>query len=280
MPTSKEKTGFTRQNKNRTPSSFVPAVEQAAKILLFFSQNNSGHANLTEICNAVGIYKSRGHAILKTLAAYGIIERNNATKRYSLGPAVLALSRSLLRHLDLRTAALPHLETLARESGCTALVGIVSGEYFIVIAKRDGGTPLGITIEVGHRFPLTAGAHGKTIVAFLPEDEQKKILKRKKLYFYGNPDKFDRSRFDEDIKSCLKTGYALDMGDLQPGIHAAAAPVFTVGDRVTGAVIAVGTFPQKTALSIGEKVHEAARAISQAMGAAMSELFKSFSPGV
>jgi len=267
MPTSKEKTGATRQSRDHTPSPLVPAVEHAARILLYFSKNNRGQANLTEICQALGIYKSRGHAILKTLAAYGFIERNDATKHYSLGPAVLTLSRSLLQHLDLRAIALPHLETLARETGCTALVGIVSEEHFIVIAKRDGGTPLGITIEVGHQFPLTAGAHGKALVAFLPEGERAKILKRKSLYFYGNPENYQKSRLTKELGTCRSQGYALDMGDLQPGIHAAAAPVFTVGDRVTGAVIAVGTFPKKAAPLIGAKVRDAAQTISRAMGA-------------
>ena len=267
MSASKEKNGPTRKNRNDVSSSLVPAVEQAARILLFFSKNDRGQANLTEICQALGIYKSRGHAILKTLAAYGLIERNEATKRYRLGPAVLTLSRSLLQHLDLRAVALPHLETLARETGCTALVGIVSEEHFIVIAKRDGGTPLGITIEVGHRFHLTAGAHGKAIVAFLPEEERAKILKRKNLYFYGNPENYQKSRLTKEINVCRSRGYALDMGDLQPGIHAAAAPVLTVGNRVAGAVIAVGTFPKEAAPTIGEKVRKAAQAISRAMGA-------------
>ena len=85
----------------------VPAVEHAAKILLFFANHDVGKANLTEICQALGLYKSRGHAILKTMAEYGLIDRDEATKRYSLGPALVLLSRKFLKHLDIREKALP-----------------------------------------------------------------------------------------------------------------------------------------------------------------------------
>jgi len=259
-----------RENNKIHPSkssdSLVPAVEQAAKILLFFTRNNVAHANLTEICSAVGISKGRGHAVLKPLAAYGLIERDESTKRYSLGPALIPLSRSLLKHLDIRNTALPHLEKVAIETGCTTLVGMISGDYLIVVAKRDGQTPLGITIDLGHRFPLTAGAHGKAIVAFLPQEERSRILKRTNLYFYGRPERYQKARLVKELEACRARGYALDMGNLQPGIHAAATPIFRVGNRVMGAVIAVGTFPHEKAQEIGEKVREIAQAISRSMG--------------
>ncbi len=248
-------------------AALVPAVEQAARILLYFTRNESGTANLTEICQALGIYKSRGHAILKTLAAYGLIERNEATKRYSLGPTLITLSHHLLRHLDIREKALPYLEALAAETRGTALLGIIAGDYLIVAAKKDVNSHLGITIAFGHRFRLTAGAHGKAIVAFLPEEERARILKRKKLYFHGSPERLDRHRLNEEIAICLEKGYALDMGDLQPGIHAAASPVFGGNGQIVGALIAVGTFPEEEARAIGEKTRSAAMALSRAMGA-------------
>ena len=254
----------------RRDTSLVPAVEQASRILLYFTRSESGTANLTEICQALGIYKSRGHAILKTLAAYGLIERDEATKRYSLGPALITLSQHLLRHLDIRGKALPHLEALAAETRGTALLGIIAGNHLIVAAKKDSNSHLGITIETGHRFHLTAGAHGKAIVTFLPEDERAQILKRKRLYFHGNPDQLDRRRLNEEMLSCRKKGYALDMGDLQPGIHAASSPVFDGNNQIVGTLIAVGTFSEEKARTIGEKTRAAAMAVSRAMGASIT----------
>jgi len=259
--------------KGRDTAHLVPSVEHAARILMFFGQHHSSKANLTEICAALGIYKSRGHAILKTLMAYGLVERDEATKRYSLGPSLVLLSRKFLKHLDIREKALPFLETLARETGCTALLGIISEEHLIVIAKRDGNTHLGITIEVGHRFHVTAGAHGKAIVSFLHDETAQKVMKQKNLYFYGNSENFDQERLAKEIDACRENGYALDMGALQPGIHAAAAPVFAGKGNVTGALIVIGTFPKEKASAVGEKIRKAAGKISTAMGASMPDIF-------
>ena len=250
-----------------TKGNQVPAVDLSARILQFLSKTEAGQANLTEICRALGIYKSRGHAILQTLTAHGLVERNEATKRYGLGPAVLTLSRAYLRNLDIRQAALPRLETLARETGGTALLGLVSGDSCFVVAKKDGPAPLGITIETGHRFPLTAGAHGKAIVAFLPEAARTRILKRRHLYFHGKPEALQMERLLGELAACREQGYALDMGELQPGIHAAAAPVFSGKGEVLGALIVVGLFPMEAAPRVGGKVRDAAADLSRALGA-------------
>ena len=257
----------------RNIQTMVPAVEHAARILHYFTTLDGGNANLTEICQALGLYKSRGHAILKTMAAYGLVERNEATKRYSLGPALVPLSRKFLKHLDIREKAFPILETLARETGGTALLGIISEEHLIVTAKSDGDTRLGITIEIGHRFHITAGAHGKAIVSFLPDETYKETMEAKKLYFYGNAEHCDQKRLLKEIEASRKNGYALDMGDLQPGIHAAAAPVFTGKGSITGALIVIGTFPKEKAPAVGERVREAAGRLSAAMGAHTPDIF-------
>jgi len=95
--------------KTRGKTLLVPSVEYAAQILMFFGKHHSSRASLTEICAALGIYKSRGHAILKTLMAYGLAERDEETKRYSLGPNLIYLARQTLKNLDIRGKAMPYL---------------------------------------------------------------------------------------------------------------------------------------------------------------------------
>ena len=48
--------------------------------------------------------------------------------------------------------------------------------------------------------PLTYGAHGKAIVAFLPGEERDRILREESLYFYGNPEKVDRHRLSAELE--------------------------------------------------------------------------------
>ncbi|MEJ2716195.1 MAG: IclR family transcriptional regulator [Deltaproteobacteria bacterium] len=180
MPTEK------RSRPNRPDySSLVPAVEQSARILLALAQDVSGKMTLTEICGTVGIHKSKGYSILNTLQHFGFVQRSPDTKIYSLGTGLLFLSNKVLSNLDIREAVAPLLHELSVQTGSTAFLGLISGDHVFVVAKDEGVQDIGVTIRLGHRFPLSWGAHGTCIVAFLPQAEQERVLSGPKLYFHG-----------------------------------------------------------------------------------------------
>lgn len=250
-----------------TYNPIVPAVDQAARVLLCLGKDNRGKMPLSEICEEVGIHKSKGYTLLNTLAQFAFVEKDPLSKSYSLGPGLLSLSRRLLDHLDIPRVVTPYLERLALETQATALFGLVSGDQLFVVAKHEGNLNIGLTIRLGHRFPLTAGAHGKAIVAFLPEQERTKLLSRKKLFFYGDPLKLDMRRLNDEISRCRLTGYSQDSGSLQSGINAVSAPVFGPSGRTIGCLILTGVFPESAMDVFGPKAASAARQISAALGA-------------
>jgi DNA-binding IclR family transcriptional regulator len=247
-------------------SSLVPAVEQASRILLALAQNRSGTMTLTEICNEVGIHKSKGFAILNTLQHFAFVQRETQTKHYSLGPGLLFLSNSVLSNLDLRKVATPILRTLATETDSTAFFGVISGGHVLVVAKDEGGQDVGVTIRLGHRFPLAWGAHGKSILAFSSEMDRKKILRRKMLYFHGEASKFDGARLEQELAMCREVGFAADLGDMKAGIHAVASAVFGPSGKLIGSLVVLGTFPKESAAGYGAQVAEAAREFSESIG--------------
>lgn len=254
-------------NKKNEKGRFVPAVEQACRILLCLAGNSSLKTNLTEICNEVGIHKSKGYTILNTLMQFGFVQRDEDGKLYSLGPGLLPLGRKVLDNLDYKEAAQPFLETLARETGSPAFFGLRAGESIYVIGKQEGSSDIGITIRLGQRYPLTHGAHGKAMAAFLTESEIQKILAKEKLYFHGDPLRLNRARLEKELARCRKEGYAEDLGELNPNINAVAAPVFTSSDRLVGVIFLVGLFPKSAAKEFGRMVAEKARLLSAILGA-------------
>jgi len=248
-------------------SPIVPAVDQAGKILLCLGRGGRSRWTLTEICREVGIYKSKGYSILTTLMQFGFVEKDPQSKTYSLGPGLLSLSRFVLDHMDIRERALPFLEEIAVETRNTALLGLISAGQVFVVAKHEGNQDIGVTIRLGHRFHLTAGAHGKAIVAFMPEEERKKVLARKRLFFYGRSEPVDMGRLKEELALCREEGYAKDAGGLQPGINAVSSPVFGPHDRIIGCLILMGTFPVEQMDEKGSRAAETAARISEALGA-------------
>lgn len=244
----------------------VPAVEQAARVLICLGRNQKFRMTLTEICSEVGIYKSKGYSILNTLKQFGFVEKDPMTKTYSLGPGLLFLSRHLLDHLDIRDRVGPFLQRLALKTQTTALLCLTSADQVFVVAKHEGNQDIGVTIRLGHRFHITAGAHGKAIVAFMPEQERQRILKGKKLFFYGNPAHLNMTQLKSELEECRHRGFSQDIGGLQPGINAVSSPIFGPNQRIIGCIILMGTFPEELIETKGEKVAETAKQISWTLG--------------
>lgn len=223
----------------------------------------------------MGIHKSKGYAILNTLMEYGLVLRDRSTKAYSLGPGLLVLSRSVLDHSDLRRGVEPFLERLSGETGCTALLGLVNAGHVVVAAKHEPETGVAVTIRVGHRYPLTWGAHGKAIVAAMDEGERAKILDGGDLYFRGSPPQraVDRDTFEAEFAACREKGYATDLGIVQAGVNVVSAAVLGTGGRPIGAVMAVGTFPPSGVAEVGPKVGRVARELSSLLGPTLESLY-------
>jgi DNA-binding IclR family transcriptional regulator len=66
--------------------SLAPAVEQASKVLFCLGKNLEPKMALTDICRHVGIYKSKGYSILKTLTHFGLVEKNPSSLLSQIEP--------------------------------------------------------------------------------------------------------------------------------------------------------------------------------------------------
>lgn len=253
----------------------VPAVEQASRVLLCLGESPNFKMRLTEICNQIGIHKSKGHSILNTLKQFGFVEKDTQTKTYSLGPALIFLSRHVLDNLHYPEIVAPFLDDLAKETNGTALFGLIYGEHLLVVVKSEGNQNIGFTIRLGHRFHITLGAHGKAIVAFMPEADREKILTKKRVYFHGlDISRLNMKRLKEELIKCRQLGYAQDIGEVTQGVNFVSAPVFGVQEKIIGCIILIGTFSESLIEKYGPKTGDVARRISYKLGADIKNLSK------
>ena len=253
----------------------VPAVEQASRVLLCLGESPNFKMKLTEICKQVGIHKSKGHSILNTLKQFGFVEKDPQAKTYSLGPALIFLSRHVLDNLYYPEIVSPFLDDLAKETNGTALFGLIYGEHLLVVGKREGNQNIGFSIRLGHRFHITLGAHGKAMVAFMPEADREKILTKKRVYFHGlDISRLNMKRLRDELTKCRQLGYAQDVGEITTGVNFVSAPVFGVQEKIVGCIILIGTFPEGLIEKYGPKTADVARRISYKLGADMKNLSK------
>ncbi|HEX9074773.1 MAG TPA: IclR family transcriptional regulator [Anaerolineae bacterium] len=256
-----------------TVKTSVPAVEQASRVLLCLAESPRSKMRLTDICDHLGISKSKGHAILNTLKQFELIDKDPQTKTYSLGPALIFLSQRVLDNLSYPEVVAPFLEDLVKETNGTVAFGLIDGSYLYIIAKREGNQNIGFRLPLGHRFHITLGAHGIAIAAFMGKADRETLLAKKNLHFYGDSSRMDLRRLEEDMAKCKSAGFAQDIGQVTPGVTVLSAPVFTIRERMVGCVILIGTFESSKVQDYGTKVALASRQISRKFGAQVNAIY-------
>lgn len=258
---------FMSENNKQIDNTYkVPAVEQAIRIMLFLADSGSSPQSLTDICREVGIHRSKAYSILNTLVGFGLVKKNPNRRGYTLGLGLLTLVGKMLENLNLPQLLEPILYDLAKKAGATVALGVISDDKTFVVAQFEGAPGLGVSAPIGHVTPITYGAHGKVIAAFLPEQELDQLLKKQDLFFYGKPDKFDKVRFMDEITQCRLDGFAIELGDMIPGMNAIAAPVLDQDGRPIGYITVVGFFTREHALKIGPLAAEVGKTISKETG--------------
>ena len=232
--------------------------------------------SLIEICARVGLHKSKAFSILETLRRFGLVQKNPDGKGYALGPGLVSLSRKVLDDLSPPRLAQPILEELAGKADSTAVLGLIIDRSVFIAAKHEGEGNIGVTMRIGHRFPLTYGAHGKAIAAFLPKKECDLLLEGKDLYFHGDPAKLDRARLKRELVRCHREGFSEDLGELNRGLHVVASPVLGPNRAPIGFLEIFVLFSAKAAHRFGPLVAEAGRALSRQLGADVDETREAF----
>jgi DNA-binding IclR family transcriptional regulator len=244
----------------------VAAVDQSIRLMLCLAESGSNPKSLTDICQEVGIHRSKAFSILNTLSEYGFTKKNPNRRGYVLGPGLLTLTGKMLETFRLSRLVEPVLDDLAKKAGATVALGIISDDKTYVVAQFEGAPGIGISSPIGYVMPITYGAHGKAIAAFLPKDELDELLKNKNIFFHGSPEKFNKTKLQKELVQCRRDGFALELGDIQQGVNAIAAPVIDQNGYPIGYISIVGFFTREVAQRLGPLAAEAVKTISKEAG--------------
>ncbi len=118
---------------------------------------------VTEIAQALGIGRTVVYRLVVTLERHAFLRRS-ADGRCRLGLAVLTLGRQV--QPVLRDVALPALRLLADAVGATAQLTIAEGgEGFTALVVEPSRSDVHVSLRMGARLPLEAGAAGRAILA-------------------------------------------------------------------------------------------------------------------
>lgn len=208
----------------RPATQTITSIERAADVLTLFTKAGAPTLGVTQIARELGLSKAVVHRILTSLRGRDFVEIDEETRRYSLGPAALALGLTRLQRVEVRDLARPVLRELSRTFDETATLSIPAGDARMYIDQVLPDREVIMTVQLGHPFPLHAGSSSKALLAFLGEAQIERILAGA-LPALTASTVTDPAELRADLADVRRRGYAASAGERQADAASVAAAI-------------------------------------------------------
>jgi len=247
----------------------IQSVERAAALLRLLG--GTGRAiGLAELSAALDLPRPTAHGILRTLREAGFVEQDTAA-RYRIGAALADLGRGGPDPHDLRAAAMNWADALAGATGLAVQMGVLDGHAVRVIHHVFRPDASRQRLRTGTELPLYASALGKCLLAFAPVGMPR--ARDLDMHPWTGRTVVTATGLDEHMAIARRRGWASDLGEYEPALGGAAAPVRSTGGLVVGALGVFG--PVEELFGTGEELRRpvtrellaAARAVSRTVSA-------------
>jgi IclR family acetate operon transcriptional repressor len=250
----------------------IQSVDRALFLLETIAESG-GEATLTELAVRTGLNISTCHHLLATLIQRGFAAKVPGRRLYALGARILYLGHACLQ-VDLPRRAQPYLEAVNAATGETVHLAALQGDAVVTLAVREARHAVRVdTGRVGKVEAPHATSVGKAILAWLPEDEMKRILT-------GGMKRFTDKTITElpalieSLRIVRRNGYAIDREEFLPGVICVGAAIRDHAGTVIGAISASTPTMRATEEHIAlmrDEICAATRALSAEFGEPSSQ---------
>ena len=203
----------------------VPNLERGLEIMELLADNPKG-LSIQEIKNRLSLSQTTVFRITQSLLQKGYLARDEESKYFQLTRKLLTIGFRAINEHDLLEIALPWMRKLRDEVKETVFLGILGDTEGVFIEQALGTYPFKFMLTPGNCFPLHCSAPGKSMMAFLPEQDRASLLKKISLKSYNENTITTKRKFQEELDQVKKLGYAIDREEQLKGVVCVGAPVF------------------------------------------------------
>jgi DNA-binding IclR family transcriptional regulator len=116
----------------------APAVDRAIAILKHLAHHPDHHFTLTDFVRELSLNPASCHAVLQALVRHGFLERDDRTKTYMLGSALIEISQHVApARSRALTRARALIRQLAYEYDLLGVVGVLEGMEQVALARTS-----------------------------------------------------------------------------------------------------------------------------------------------
>jgi IclR family pca regulon transcriptional regulator len=212
---------------------FVEALARGLDVIRAFS---TSHLSMTvsEVAKETNLARPTARRLLLTLEQLGFV--NSIEGSYILTPKVLELGMSYISAQGLWEIARPHLIKLVMQTHESSSMSQLDGSDIVYTARVPVQKIIGLSVNIGTKFPAFATSMGKVLLSELTSAELDRVLKTPSTSPVVPRLKSSRKELDAALTEVRKRGWAMSDEQLSFGVRSIAAPVRDVNGKIMAAV--------------------------------------------
>jgi DNA-binding IclR family transcriptional regulator len=191
---------------------------------------------LSDVSAACGMEPSTTIRYLKQLVEHGWLERDEDTRRYSLGVRLVAIGQSARSARPLRQRLIPHMQDLVSRFDETVNLAVHQADEVVVIEALESGRSIRRGASVGERDEWFVSSLGKAILANLPEDEVRRLYTTQPPTPRTENTLVTLDAVLADLALIRRRGYALDNEEAEIGLKCAGIAIRDQRGRYSHAI--------------------------------------------
>jgi IclR family pca regulon transcriptional regulator len=238
-------------------------------VLRTFSRSRP-HMTLSEIAARAGLPAATARRCLNTLEELGYVTRNG--RQFLLRPRVLEIGAVYLESMDIESLTRTHLEELARETGDSASLAVLSGTNIVYVARASARTVTRLEAHVGSQFPAYATSLGRVLLAGLTPETLATYFANAKLEALTPKTVTNRAELERLLADVRRNGYATVEEELAAGVVSIAVPVYDNNGRVVAALNSSSHSRQITGSALVSSRLSSLQRVSKAITAEMTNI--------
>ncbi len=210
-------------------------VTKALELLDLFTREQP-QIGLSDLARQSGLNKATCFRMMTEMQALGLVEQITLSKAYRLGPAVLRLAALREAAVPTRDAAMPVVQSLARETGETAHLSHIVGPTLRTLAfaySSAHGTK--VMMEDADLLPFHATSSGLAVMAFLPDAHVDSLLSAPLPAYTATTDT-NPTHIRAQLAMIRNTGWSETHATFEADVRSVAVPLFDATGACTGAI--------------------------------------------
>ncbi len=216
----------------------IQSVDRALSLLEALAEAG-GEASLTDLSRRTCLNVSTCHHLLSTLVNWGYVAKVPGRRSYALGARVLYLGHACLRQVDLPRRAQVHIDRINTVTGETVHLAVLQSDNIVTLVKREARHAVRVdTGMVGRSDAPHATATGKAMIAWLPEDQIRRMIAADDMKRFTDKTIVDFGALVEELRLVRRNGFAMDREEFQPGVVCVGSAIRDHVGAVVGAISA------------------------------------------